>query len=117
MHLVHTRPDIENALNQCMSNTYGLRYTSNNGVLLFGHAYSDWDGSAVDRKNTSGYCFSMGSTMISWSSRKQGSIAQSTTKAEYIAASDACKEAVWIRKLVYDLFVEKFDSTIIHCDN
>ena len=55
--------------------------------------------------------------MISWSSRKQGSIAQSTAEAEYIVASDACKEAVWLRKLLFDLFEGKFDSTIIHCDN
>ena len=55
--------------------------------------------------------------MISWSSRKQGSIAQSTTEAEYIAASDACKEAVWLKKLLFDLFSGKNDSTIIHCDN
>ena len=98
MYLVHTRPDIcytLNAPSQFMSDpkhihlvaakhvlryvqgtiTYGLRYTFSSGVLLSGYAYSDWDGSAVDRKSTSGYCFVMGSAMISWSSRKQGSIA------------------------------------------
>ena len=55
--------------------------------------------------------------MISWSSRKQGSIAQSIAEAEYIAASDACKEVVWLRKLLSDLFEGKLGSTIIHCDN
>jgi hypothetical protein len=48
----------------------------------------------MDQKSTSGYCFSLGSTVISWSSRKQGSIAQSTTEVEYIATSDAIKEEV-----------------------
>ena len=70
--------------------TYGLRYTSSSGVLLFGYSDLDWAGSAVDQKSTSGYCFSMGSTMISWFSGKQGSIAQSTAEAEYIAASGVC---------------------------
>ena len=55
--------------------------------------------------------------MISWSSRKQGSIAQSTTEAEYIAASDASKEAVWLRKLVSGLFGDKLKTTVVHCDN
>ena len=55
--------------------TYGLRYTSSSGVLLFGYSDLDWSGSAVDRKSTSSHCFNMGSAMISWSSRKQGSIA------------------------------------------
>ena len=97
--------------------TYGFRYTSNSGVLLAGYADSNWVGSAVDRKSTSGYSFSMGPAMISWSNRKQGSIAQSTAEAEYIVASDACKEAVWLRKLLSDMFGGKLDSTIIHCDN
>ena len=93
MYLVHTRPDIcytVNALSQFMSDlkhihwvaakhilryvqgtvTYGIRYTSSSGVLLSGYSDSDWVGSVVDRKSTSGYCFSMGSVMISWSSRK-----------------------------------------------
>ena len=106
MYLVHTRPDTESALNQCMSNTNGLMVTSNPGVMLSRYADSDWAGSAVDRKSTSGYCLSMGSTMISWSSRKQGSIAQSTVEEEYIAANDVCKEAVWLRKLVSYMFKE-----------
>ena len=55
--------------------------------------------------------------MISWSNRKHGSIAQSAAEAEYIAASDACKEAAWLRKLLSDLFGGKLDLTIIHCDN
>jgi hypothetical protein len=72
--------------------TYGLTYTSSGGLFLHGYANANWAGSPVDRKSTSEYCFSLGSAMISWSSRKQGSIAQSTTEAKYIAASDASKE-------------------------
>jgi hypothetical protein len=74
--------------------TYGLRYTSTRGVMLHGYTDSDWMGSSVDRKSTLGYCFSLGSTMIFWSNRKQGSIAQSTVEAKYIAASAANREAV-----------------------
>ena len=97
--------------------TYGLNYTSSSGVMLVGYVDSDWAGSAVDHKNTSSYCFSTGSTMISWSNRKQGSIAQSTAKAEYIVASDSCKEVFWLRKLLSDMFNGNLDTTIIHCDN
>jgi hypothetical protein len=140
MYLVHTRPDIcyaVNALSQFMCEpkhihmvavkhilryvrgtiAYGLRYTSSGGVMLHGFTDSDWMGSVVDRKSTSGYCFSLGSAMISWSSRKQGSIAQSTAEAEYIAASAASREAVWLRKLLSDLFRTELEPTVIHCDN
>jgi hypothetical protein len=55
--------------------------------------------------------------MISLSSRKQGSIAQSTAEAEYITASVARKEAIWLRKLVSGLFGDKLETTMVHCDN
>ena len=73
--------------------------------------------STVDWKSTSEYCFSLGSKMISWSSRKQGSIAQSTAEAEYIATSAASREAAWLRKLHSDLFSVELEPTVIHCDN
>jgi hypothetical protein len=55
--------------------------------------------------------------MISWSSWKQGSIAQSTAEAEYIAASAASREAVWLRKLLSNLFNAELEPTVIQCDN
>ena len=45
--------------------TYGLRYTSSGGLFLHGYADADWEGSPLDQKSTYGYCFSLGSTMIS----------------------------------------------------
>jgi hypothetical protein len=64
---------------------YGLSYDGDHEFTLSGYTDSDWAGSVVDRKNTSGRCFSLGSAMISWQSRKQSSIALSTAEAEYIA--------------------------------
>jgi hypothetical protein len=140
MYLIHTRPNIcfaVSALSQFMSEprhkhwittkhvlrylrgsiAYGLRYISSGGVLLHGYVDLDWVGSSLDRKSTSRYCFSLGSTTISWSSKKQGSIAQSTTEEEYITTNNASKEAVWLRKLLFGLFQERLETTVIHCDN
>jgi hypothetical protein len=140
MYMIHTRPDICYAvitMSQFMTElrqrhwvetkhisrylrgtiTYGMKYTSNGGLFLHGYADVEQEGSSVDRKSTSRYCFSLGSAMISWSRRKQGSIAQSTTKAEYIASSDASKEAIWLKKLFYGLFGDKLETTVVHCDN
>jgi hypothetical protein len=96
---------------------YGLRNVSSGDVKLQGYTDSDWAGSAVDRKSTSGYCFSLGSGMISWLSRKQTSVALSTTEAEYIAASVASREAMWLRKLLAGIFDLELEPTLIHCDN
>jgi hypothetical protein len=62
-------------------------------------------------------CFSLGSTMISQSSRKQKSIALSTTEVEYMAACEACTEEIWLRKLIFDLFDQTPELTTIYCDN
>ena len=57
---------------------HGLRYTWGDDVKLCGFTDADWAGSSVDQKSTSGYCFSVGSRMISWCSRKQKSVALSS---------------------------------------
>jgi hypothetical protein len=54
---------------------YGLRYLGGDGVELQGYTDLDWEGSVVDRKSTSGCCFNLGSTMITWFNRKQTSVA------------------------------------------
>jgi hypothetical protein len=78
---------------------------------------ADWAGSAMDQKSTFSCCFTLGSTMVSWCSRKQISVALSTTEVEYIELSVPVCEAVWLRKLLIDLFDNEMDPTIIHYDN
>ena len=73
---------------------YDLRYTSEDGLKLQRYTDSDWARSAVDRKNTSGCCFNIGSAVIFWMSRKQISVALSTAEARYIAAITASREVV-----------------------
>eukprot|EP00253_Pinus_taeda_P007994 PITA_07994 len=96
--------------------THWLRYTVRD-VRLHGYTDTDWAGSVVDRKSTFGCCFSLGSTSISWMSRKQKSVALSTIEAKYIAASMASCEAVWLRRLFSELFGFTLDTTLILCDN
>ena len=64
-----------------------------------------------------GGCFSLGSFMISWMSRKKDTISLSSVKAEYVAACEVRKEAVWLRKLLSDLFEGSMDPTVTHCGN
>ena len=62
-------------------------------------------------------CYSLGSAMISWFSKKHSSVALKTNEAEYIAACYASCEVIWIRKLVSGLFDMELDTTVILCDN
>ena len=72
---------------------------------------------ASDWKSTSGCCFSLGSTIVLWFNRKQKSVALSSAEAEYMEASQASYEALWLCKLMVDLFGQELRPTIIHCHN
>ena len=54
--------------------------------------------------------------MISWICRKQASIAQSSTEAEYIVVVMGAREVVWLQKLLSSLFCEPLKPTTIHCE-
>ena len=71
------------------------------------------------RKSTSGYVFTLGGAVVSWRSIKQSCIFDSTMEAEYVVASEAAKEAVWLRKFLMELGViaKVVDPMILYCDN
>lgn len=140
MYLTATRPDILNAVSilsrfmHCPNEThmrvakrviryikgtwnYGVKFLRQKEMELFGFSDSDWGGSIDDMKSTSGYCFCLGSGMFSWSSRKQETVAQSTAEAEFIAATSAVNQALWLRKILVDLNLERKQSTEILVDN
>jgi hypothetical protein len=66
---------------------------------ITGFTDSDWAGDRDSRKSTSGYVFLLHGGAVSWKSTKQNVVATSSTEAEYIACSEAAKEALWIRRL------------------
>ncbi|XP_059658612.1 secreted RxLR effector protein 161-like [Cornus florida] len=67
------------------------RFQSNPKVSHLQAAFSDadWGGSLPDRKSTSGYCYTLGSNVVLWLSKKQDTVSLSTSEAEYIVASQA----------------------------
>ena len=93
---------------------YGLKYEADQKINLEGYVDFDWEGNAIDRKSISGCCFSMGSGVISWFSRKQSYVALSIAEAEYVVACSASCEAVWLRKKISNLFELQLDATCIY---
>ena len=87
---------------------YGIKYDVNQKINLEGYVDSDWVGSAINRKSTSGCCFSMGSGVISWFAGSNpvwhSCVALSTAKVEYVASCSASCEALCLRKLLSYLF-------------
>ena len=97
---------------------YGLKFSAQEEKPeLFGYTDADWAGDVDTRRSTSSYVFQIGSGTVSWSSRKQQTVAKSSTEAEYVALSSATQEAVWPRCLMKDLGKQMDASTTIYEDN
>nr|GEU73882.1 cysteine-rich RLK (receptor-like protein kinase) 8 [Tanacetum cinerariifolium] len=96
---------------------YGIWFSKTEDFRLKGYTDSDWAGSVDDMRSTSGNCFTLGTAVISWSSKKQASVALSSTEAEYVAAAAASCQAVWLRRILKDVGHEQVKLTIIKCDN
>jgi hypothetical protein len=86
----------------CGTVDYGLDYQRGYGVRLFSYTDSDWAGCVSDRKNTSGRCFGLGLTIVSWFNRKQNSMELSSTEVQYMAASHTSCEALWLYNCRWD---------------
>nr|GEU71049.1 retrovirus-related Pol polyprotein from transposon TNT 1-94 [Tanacetum cinerariifolium] len=91
IYVTHSQPDI--AFSVGMSKDFCLK----------GFSDSDWAGSIDDRRSTSGSCFVFGSTVVSWSSKKQATVALSTSEAEYVAAATTACQAIWLRRVLAEL--------------
>ena len=139
-YLALTRPDIcfaVNKLSQFMhqpTDTHWqlvkrlLRYLSgtlHDSLLLHRHsplsvhAYSDadWGGNKDDLSSTSAYIVYLGRNPISWSSKKQRTIARSSTEAEYRSVADTAAELSWVCSLLSELHCPVNVAPVVYCDN
>ena len=96
---------------------FGIMFERNVMPKLFGFCDSDWGGSVDDSKSTSGYAFTLGTGIFSWQSKKQKTVALSTAEAEYVSASLATSQAIWLRSIMEDFGEKQGEPTPILCDN
>jgi hypothetical protein len=83
---------------------------------MLGYCDADYAGDLDTRRSTTGYVFIINGGAVSWQSRRQPTVAVSTSEAEYMAAASAVKEALWLRKLLGD-FGDKTTTIEIKGDN
>ena len=81
----------------------GLIYQNNPNKYISGYCDVDYAGDIGTAKSTSGFCFYLANCLVSWKSKLQNVIAQSTTEAEYMAINSTAKEAVFIKQLLTEL--------------
>lgn len=94
----------------------GLIFSASNEFLLKGFCDADWGANLADRRSVTGYLFLLGGP-ISWSSKKQPTVALSSMEAEYMAISHAAREAIWLRNLISELGLSIAEPTEINVDN
>ncbi|KAG6385530.1 hypothetical protein SASPL_154366 [Salvia splendens] len=113
-YLTHTRPDIAcpvSVVSRYMHNPTKQHLGAARRILRYVAGCLD------DRKSTPGNIFSLSSGAVTWSSKKQDTIALSSSEAEYAAATSAARQALWLQKLFTDFPLDHNDATVIYCDN
>lgn len=98
---------------------YGLkfRYRKTDAPDLLAYSDADWTGDVADRKSTSGMVLMVNGSVIAWASRKQTSIALSSTESEYIAQSQCGKEVRRVREILTELEIRVAGPKILFEDN
>ena len=83
---------------------------------MFGYIDVDYVGDMDKRRSTLGYVFMFIGGVVSWRSRLQNCTSMSTIEAKYIVVLEACKEAIWLSRLVRDLGIT-IEMPTLHCDS
>ncbi|XP_019888500.1 uncharacterized protein LOC109611240 [Ooceraea biroi] len=95
---------------------HGLHYTKS-GKNLIGYTDADWGSCSLDRRSYTGSVFLLANAAISWESRKQKTVALSSTEAEYAALSDAAREAIHLSRLLSEIDSPTLSKITLHNDN
>ncbi|XP_061359687.1 uncharacterized mitochondrial protein AtMg00810-like [Gastrolobium bilobum] len=140
LYLTNTRPDISFAVQQLSqfvahpmkphfdaamrvlkylkgSPGKGIFFPSQNSLNLSGFADADWATCPDTRKSTTGFCVFIGSSLISWKSKKQSTVSRSSAEAEYRALATLTCEMQWLTYLLHDLHIPISGPAMIYCDN
>lgn len=95
----------------------GVSFESDTNSQLRAYCDSDWAGCQDTRRSTGGFCTFLGSNLISWSAKKQDSVARSSTEAEYRTLSDTAAELEWIVGMLNSIGVKQYTAAEVYCDN
>lgn len=84
---------------------------------LFAYADANWEDNKIDGRSTTGYDIFLAGGPIAWKSKKQPTVALSSTEAEYMANADCAREVTWLRRLLTDMGCPQSQPTLVLADN
>jgi len=112
-----TNSSVELFDNKINNNTDSSIETFDKTLRLYGFSDASWGNDVDTRKSTTGYVFFLSDGVISWGSKKQSTVALSTTEAEYMALTETTKEAIWLRRILSELGFTRQEPTVVYEDN
>ncbi|XP_026433622.1 uncharacterized protein LOC113331052 [Papaver somniferum] len=96
----------------------GITLNGENCTTITAYSNSDWAGCPDSRRSTTtGYCVFLGDNLVSWSSKKQPTVAHSSTEAEYKTLAVAASEVRWISYIPDELGFPLTTPCLMYCDN
>ncbi|XP_019056437.1 PREDICTED: uncharacterized protein LOC109116096 [Tarenaya hassleriana] len=95
----------------------GILLRADSDLRLYGWCDSDWAGCPKTRKSLSGWIIQLGTSPISWKSKKQNTISLSSAEAEYRAMAVTTCELLWLKGLLHSLGVTHSEPMLLHCDS
>ncbi|KAF5466678.1 hypothetical protein F2P56_016584 [Juglans regia] len=95
----------------------GIFFSSSNDLHVRAYTDSDWASCPTTCCSTTGFFITLGSSPISWRTKKQTMVARSSTEAEYRSMAVTTCELVWLQQLFHDLSISHTDPMILYCDN
>ncbi|KAG7551468.1 Retrotransposon Copia-like N-terminal [Arabidopsis thaliana x Arabidopsis arenosa] len=95
----------------------GLFYSAQSEIRLQAFSDADWGTCPDSRRSTTGYCVFLGTSLISWKSRKQQTASRSSAESEYRALADTTCELIWLTQLLKDLHVHITGPANLYCDS
>jgi hypothetical protein len=81
----------------------GLKFSKTGDSQFVGYVDADWGNNAIDRRSYTGLCFVMSGGAISWETKKQRTVALSSTEAELMGITEACRDAIYLRNLMSEI--------------
>ena len=113
-----------NAMKQCLrylkgTTSYGLTFekTRQSASKLIGYSDSSHNVDPDDGRSTTGHIFYSGNSPITWCSQKQDTVAMSSCEAEFMADTEAARQAIWLQDLLYEVIGVPAEKTVIRIDN
>ena len=95
---------------------YQLTYGQKDCTELIGYSDSDWAADMDDRRSTTGYCYTLTGACVAWQTRKQRTVALSSTEAKYMALTETAKHGQWAIQLLQQLDFE-VDTIELYSDS